>query len=114
MTRLKILYSFHSHLDRTKADENFIECRHVLYSWSTEEKFLLAAIEKYLKNCPPAGGLPFCLSHQILFFCELKPYAKFQNPMITPFVRKQAGAQLCQAQAQLGLHAETTTNHNLH
>ena len=27
---------------------------------------------------------------------------------------EQAGAELCQAQAQLGKHAETTTNHNLH
>ena len=26
----------------------------------------------------------------------------------------QAGAQLCQAQAQLGYHAETTSKHNLH
>ena len=33
-----------------------------------------------------------------------------------PYVnkQKQAGAELCKAQAQLSQQAETTTNHNLH
>ena len=28
------------------------------------------------------------ISPQILIFCDLKPHAKFQNPMITPSGRK--------------------------
>ena len=40
---------------------------------------------------------------------------KYVNGTVCEYQQgKQAGAELCQAQAQLGLHAKTTTNHNLH
>jgi hypothetical protein len=42
--------------------------------------------EKNLKNRPPRGP-------QILFFCELKPGAKYQNPVITPSGRKVTRAE---------------------
>ena len=38
-------------------------------------------------------GPPNCFSPQILFFCELKPHAKFQNLKITPSVRKVCEAE---------------------
>ena len=41
------------------------------------------------KSTPPGqGGPPNLFSPQILFFCDLKPHAKFQNPTITPSGRK--------------------------
>ena len=35
----------------------------------------------------------FFLSPQILFFCDLKPHAKFRNPTITPSWRKVSGGE---------------------
>ena len=40
------------------------------------------------RGCPPNLSLP-----QILFFCYFKPHAKFQNPTITPSVRKVSEAE---------------------
>ena len=34
------------------------------------------------------GGPPNYFPPQILFFCDLRPHAKFQNPTITPSGRK--------------------------
>jgi hypothetical protein len=46
-------------------------------------------LKKKKKNRPPgAGGFP-----QILFFCNLKPHAKFQKPTVTPSGRKVTEAE---------------------
>ena len=71
-------------------------------------------IKQNLKNDPRDGGW---VVHKVVFtynlipFCELEAHAKFQIPRTTPSFgekyldqkrRRQAGAELCQAQLKWG------------
>ena len=48
------------------------------------------------------GPLIFFLLSQIIFFCELKPHANFQNHSTTPFGRKVGGREKKMVATSLG------------
>ena len=52
------------------------------------------------------GGPQNLFSSQILFFCELKPHAKFQNPTITSSGRKVMAAERRKKEKQAQMCAE--------
>ena len=58
--------------------------------------YLFIQIPSFHYNCNCVAGWGpaiFSLSPQILFFGDLKPHAIFQDPMITPSVRKVTQAE---------------------